>query len=130
MGRLYGRAKGAERVKSFVPFDKGKRMTIIAALGVEEIKTGLFGHWYTDGEIFLGFITDCLVPVLQTGDIVVMDNLSAHKVTGVKEAIEAAGAQLLYLPPYSPDLNFVKCYKIGSLLIYLMSMPCSLLKNN
>lgn len=88
-----------------MPIDKGKRMTLIAALGAEEIKAGLFGHWYTDGEIFLGFITDCLVPVLQTGDIVIMDNLSAYKVVRVKKAIEKTGAQLVYLPPYSPDLS-------------------------
>lgn len=105
MGRLYGRAKGAERIKSFTPFDKGKRITLIAALGAEEIKTGLFGHWYIDGVLFLEFIAHCLVPVLKAGDIIIMDNLSAHKVVGVKEAIESVNAQLIYLPPYSPDLS-------------------------
>lgn len=105
MSRLYGRAKGGERVNSFVPFDKGKRITLIAALGADEIKAGLFGHWYTDGKVFLEFINYHLVPTLQAHDIVIMDNLSAHKVLGVRESIEAAGARLLYLPPYSPDLS-------------------------
>ena len=55
--------------------------------------------------IFLTYVTQCLVPALRDGDIVVMDNLKQHKAAGVREAIEAAGAKLLYLPPYSPDLN-------------------------
>ena len=58
-----------------------------------------------DGEAFLVYVTRVLVPTLAPGDIVIMDNLPAHKVTGVREAIEAAGAELLYLPPYSPDFN-------------------------
>ena len=58
-----------------------------------------------DGEMFLAWVRQGLVPVLQTGDLVIMDNLATHKVAGVREAIEAAGARLLYLPPYSPDFN-------------------------
>jgi transposase len=57
------------------------------------------------GDIFLTYVEHCLAPTLAPGDIVVLDNLGAHKVAGVRQAIEAAGAQLLYLPPYSPDLN-------------------------
>jgi transposase len=59
----------------------------------------------TNGTRFRSYVTETLIPVLHPGDIVVMDNLQAHKVAGVREAIEAAGARLLYLPPYSPDLN-------------------------
>jgi transposase len=58
-----------------------------------------------DGEMFRAYVDQCLVPVLRPGDIVILDNLSSHKVRGVREAIAAAGAHLLYLPPYSPDLN-------------------------
>src|ERR1700726_1354206 len=58
-----------------------------------------------DGDCFLAYVEQVLAPTLVPGDIVVMDNLSSHKVTGIKEAIEAAGASLRYLPPYSPDLN-------------------------
>jgi transposase len=59
----------------------------------------------TDGDIFLAYIEQVLGPKLRPGDVVVMDNLSAHKVAGVEQLIQAAGAELLYLPPYSPDLN-------------------------
>jgi len=58
-----------------------------------------------NGELFLAYVEQVLAPTLTTGDIVIMDNLSSHKVAGVRQAIEAAGATLLYLPPYSPDLN-------------------------
>jgi transposase len=58
-----------------------------------------------DGEMFRAYVDQCLVPVLRPGDILILDNLSSHKVRGVREAIAAAGARLLYLPPYSPDLN-------------------------
>jgi transposase len=59
----------------------------------------------TDGEVFNAYVEQVLCAILRPGDVVVMDNLSAHKVTGIRERIEACGAQLLYLPPYSPDLN-------------------------
>jgi transposase len=58
-----------------------------------------------DGEMFRAYVDHCLAPVLRPGDVVILDNLSSHKVRGVREAIAAAGAHLLYLPPYSPDLN-------------------------
>jgi transposase len=63
-------------------------------------------HWkITDGAIFLAFLDQVLCPALQPGDVVVMDNLGSHKTPGVRQRIEQTGAQLLYLPPYSPDLN-------------------------
>jgi transposase len=105
MSRLYGRAQGKKRVKGFSRFHPGQRTTLIGALGRQGFKAGLFGSWYTDGSIFLTFIQQHLAPSLNPGDVVVMDNLSAHKVGGVKETIEKAGARLLYLPPYSPDLS-------------------------
>ena len=69
---------------------------MIAAMTIEEA---------TDADIFLAYLDHCLCPELRPGDVVVMDNLSSHKVKGVRERTEAAGAELLYLPPYSPDLN-------------------------
>lgn len=105
MSRLYGRGFRHERIKSFSPFNKGSRLTMIAAVGIDEIKAALFGQWHVDGEIFLQFIQECLVPVLLPGQYVLMDNLKAHKVSGVREAIESVGAKLVYLPPYSPDLS-------------------------
>jgi transposase len=71
-----------------------------------------------NGRIFRAYVERCLVPTLAPGDIVIMDNLRAHKVAGVREAIEAAGATLLYLPPYSPDLNPIELFfaKVKALL--------------
>lgn len=62
----------------------------------------------TDAAVFLAYVQDCLAPALRPGDVVVMDNLSSHKVKGVREAIEAVGAEVWYLPPYSPDLNQIE----------------------
>ena len=108
--RAYGRAVGQERVKSLAPFNKGKRLTMIAAIGVTEIKTALYGNWHVDGDIFTDFIKKCLVPTLEPGQIVIMDNLSTHKVVTIKPLIEGAGAQLIYLPPYSPDLTPIELF--------------------
>jgi transposase len=105
MTALYGRSFSHERTKSFSPFNKGIRVSLMAALGIDEIKAALFGQWHVNGEIFLQFIQECLVPVLEPGHIVFMDNLKAHKVCGVRESIEKVGASLIYLPPYSPDLS-------------------------
>ena len=105
MNRTYGRGLSGERVVSYAPCNKGTRVTMIAAIGVEEVKAATFGDWHVDGDIFLAFISRCLVPVLEPGNLVFLDNLKAHKVEGVREVIESAGAQLIYLPPYSPDLN-------------------------
>ncbi len=117
MTRNYGRGLSDERVKYFAPFSKGKRVTIIAAIGVGEIKTAMYGDWHLDGNIFICFIKQCLVPVLNSGQIVLMDNLRAHKVAEIKILIESTGAQLVYLPSYSPDFtpielfwSKIKCY--------------------
>lgn len=104
MSRLYGRGFRHKRIKSFAPFNKGTRVTLIAAIGIEEVKAAMFGQWHIDGDIFLQFIQKCLVPVLRPGQFVLMDNLNVHKVSGIRESIEAVGAKLVYLPPYSPDL--------------------------
>jgi len=69
------------------------------------VEAALYGEWSTNGEIFLEFVKNQLVPRLGNGKIVIMDNVSFHKIIGVKEAIEATGAQLFFLPPYSPDLS-------------------------
>lgn len=110
MSSLYGRAKSGQRVKSYEPFNKGSRVTMIAAIGLEEVIAASFGQWHVDGDIFLGFIEQCLAPALQPGQVVIMDNLSTHKVAGVREQIEATGARLVYLPPYSPDFNPIELF--------------------
>ncbi len=105
MTRLYGRAPVGERVVDHVPHGHWKTTTFLAALRVDRLSAPLVLDGPINGEAFLAWVKQFLVPTLKRGDIVVMDNLSSHKVEGVKEAVEAAGARLEYLPPYSPDLN-------------------------
>lgn len=107
MTRLYGRAAGGSRCVDYAPHGHWKTMTMLSAIrsdGVMREATTLF-EGATDGVIFLTYVQQYLAPALRPGDVVVMDNLSAHKVIGVREAIEAADCDLWYLPPYSPDLN-------------------------
>ena len=80
-------------------------MTILGAISTRGMIATMTIEEATDTEIFLAYLDHVLCPELRHGDVVVMDNLSSHKVKGVRERIEAAGAELLYLPPYSPDLN-------------------------
>ena len=105
MTRLHGRSPVGERCHDFVPGGHWKTTTFIAGLRLE----GMVAPWCLDGAMdgatFLTYVRHVLVPVLRPGDIVVCDNLGSHKVEGVREAIKAAGAVLLYLPAYSPDLN-------------------------
>jgi transposase len=103
--RLYGRASAGERALGSVPQNYGSNVTLLGALGVTGLTALMTIDGATDGEVFLAFVEQVLCPTLDPGDIVVMDNLSAHKVAGVRPAIEGRGAQLLYLPPYSPDLS-------------------------
>lgn len=110
MTRLYGRAAKGERVVDSVPQNYGENITMLAALTVSGIVAPMTINGAVDGAVFKEYIKQILAPVLKAGDCVVMDNLPAHKVKGIKELIEATGAQLIYLPPYSPDLNPIeKC---------------------
>lgn len=105
MTRLYGRAPVGERLIDKTPHGHWKTTTLIAALGVEGVRCSTLVDGAIDAEVFESFVEQVLVPELKPGDMVVMDNLSSHKRTRTRELIEAAGAGLLYLPPYSPDLN-------------------------
>jgi transposase len=80
-------------------------LTIIAAMTLEGIQTAVTIDAPCDGEIFRNFVRDALIPTLRPGQVVIMDNLQSHKVSGIRQAIESAGACLLYLPPYSPDFS-------------------------
>jgi len=105
MTRPYGRAPRGRRLVAAVPHGHWKTSTFIGALREDGlVAPGVF-EGAIDGRSFLAYVRQVLVPVPRPGDIVVLDNLGSHKVAGVRQAIEAAGAQLLYLPPYSPDLN-------------------------
>jgi transposase len=105
MTRLFGRAPRGERVIDRVPFSAWKTVTFVAALRHDGMTAPMMIKGAMNGEAFLAYLDQCLVPTLKRGDIVVMDNVSVHRVEGVREAIEAANATLRYLPPYSPDLN-------------------------
>lgn len=105
MERRYGRAPRGERCRIAVPHGHYKTTTITAALRTSGLVATSLLDGATNGTRFLSYVTDTLAPVLKPGDTVILDNLSAHKVSGVREAIEAAGARLLYLPSYSPDFN-------------------------
>ena len=105
MTRLYGRSTGGARIHETTPDGRWKILTILGAISTRGMIATMTIEAATDREIFLAYLDEVLCPNLRPGDVVVMDNLSSHKVTGVRERIEAAGAQLLYLPPYSPDLN-------------------------
>lgn len=105
MTRRHGRALRGERLVAAVPHGHWQTTTFIGALRSGGLTAPAVIDGAINGDIFLAYIRQMLVPTLKPGDIVVMDNLSSHKVAGVREAIEAVGAELRYLPPYSPDLN-------------------------
>jgi len=105
MARRYGRAPRGQRLLAKVPWGHWKTTTFVAALRWNGITAPAVFDGPIDGNCFLAYVEQVLAPTLQPGDIVVMDNLSSHKVAGVNQAIEAKGATLRYLPPYSPDLN-------------------------
>jgi transposase len=103
--RLYGRSERGRRLVGRVPHGHWKLLTIIAAMTVEGVLAAASIDASTDGNVFGEFIRDALVPSLRPGQVVVMDNLAAHKVAGIREAIEDAGCRVVYLPPYSPDFS-------------------------
>ena len=105
MVRLYGWAPVGHRLVDAVPHGHWKTSTFIAGLRQDRLVAPCVFNGAINGELFLAYVEQVLAPTLTRGDIVVMDNLGSHKVAGVRKAIEAAGARLLYLPPYSPDLN-------------------------
>ncbi len=105
MGRLRGLAPMGERCRAALPHGHWKTTTFTAGLRLGGISAPMLLDGPMSGPAFLAYVEQVLVPELSLGDIVVMDNLPAHKVSGVREAIEAAGASLMYLPPYSPDFN-------------------------
>lgn len=105
MARLRGRAPRGERCRAPIPHGHWKTTTFVGALRLEGMTAPMVLDGAMNGPAFLAYVEQVLVPTLSPGDIVVMDNLPAHKPTSVREAIEAAGAELRFLPPYSPDFN-------------------------
>lgn len=105
MARRYGRAWRGQRLVSQVPYGHWKTTTFLAALRLEGLTAPLVVEGAINGPLFRAYVEQHLRPTLRAGDIVLLDNLAAHKVAGVREVIESAQAQLVYLPPYSPDFN-------------------------
>lgn len=105
MTRLYGRAPTGQRVRDSVPTGTWNSTTLVAGVRASGPVAPLALSGAMDGEIFTVYAGDVLAPVLQPDDIVVMDNLSSHKNSKARAALEAAGVRILDLPPYSPDLN-------------------------
>jgi transposase len=105
MTRRYGRAPRGERVREATPAGHWSTLTLLGAMTRHGLLATMSVESPTDGDVFLAYLEHVLCPQLQPGQVVVMDNLSAHKVEGVRQRIEAAGAELRYLPSYSPDFN-------------------------
>jgi transposase len=105
MTRIYGRRADGRRIHETTPGAHWKIRTILGAMRLSGITAAMTIEEATDADIFLTYVEQILCPTLQPGDVVVMDNLSSHKVNGVSQLIAARGASVLYLPPYSPDLN-------------------------
>jgi transposase len=105
MARRYGRAPAGERLVEAIPHGHWKVTTFVAALRCDGLVAPMVCDGAINGDLFVAYVEEVLVPTLRAGDVVIMDNLSSHKRKEVREAIEKAGCQLWYLPPYSPDLN-------------------------
>jgi len=105
MTRLYGRGMTGERIVDYTPDIRFERTSLLSSVRANGDMAPLVFKGSLNGELFKEYIVKCLVPTLHKDDIVIMDNLTSHKVKGIVEPIIAAGAQVVYLPPYSPDLN-------------------------
>lgn len=118
MARKYGRSPRGERLVGTVPHGHWKTTTFVAALSAVGMVAPMVVDGAMTGDLFVAYVEQVLVPTLKPGDVVVMDNLSSHKRQRVREAIEAAGGTLLYLPAYSPDMNPIELAfsKLKSLL--------------
>ncbi len=118
MTRRYGRAPRGRRCIGSAPHGHWKTTTFVGALRCCRLTAPMVTDEPMDGEMFLAYVRQFLCPTLRPGDIVILDNLSSHKVAGVEKAITATGATVLYLPPYSPDLNPIEKFfsKLKALL--------------
>lgn len=105
MTRLYGRAPRGERALGSAPQNYGENITMLGALSATGLSALMTVNGATDGEVFATFVREVLAPTLRVGEVVVLDNLGAHRSAAAREAVEARGARLVFLPPYSPDLN-------------------------
>ena len=105
MARLHGRAPRGRRLRAAIPHGHWKTTTFVGALRLSGMTAPMVLDGPMTGAWFLAYVQQVLAPTLRKGDVVMLDNLPAHKISAVREAVEATGAQLLFLPPYSPDFN-------------------------
>jgi len=121
MTRLFARAPKGQRAFAHRPYQRGKNVTIISAMNYQGILATMTLEGYMDGDAFLAYVEHVLVPEISAGQIIVMDNLSSHKMKEVIPLIEQAGATVLYLPPYSPELSPIElCWsKLKDCIRYL-----------
>jgi transposase len=105
MTSRYGRAAGGARVVESVPLHSGAQTTTLAVVGLTGLAAPLVIEGAVNGSVFYGYIAQCVAPTLEPGDILFLDNLSAHKVQGLEALVQARGARVVYLPPYSSDFN-------------------------
>lgn len=105
MARLYGRAARGERARGAVPHGRWERLTVLGGLTLGGLTACMSLEGAADTEAMIAFVRQVLVPTLVPGQVVVLDNLSVHRAARVRVLIERAGCRLLFLPPYSPDMN-------------------------
>jgi Transposase and inactivated derivatives len=105
MARLWGRARRGERCRAPIPHGHWKTTTFVGGLRLGGMTAPMVLDGAMNGPAFVAYVEQVLTPTLRPGDVVVMDNLPAHKLAAVREVIERAGAELRFLPPYSPDFN-------------------------
>ena len=131
MTRLYGRASTTERVNDYVPDVRFERTSIIGVLGLDGVTAPMTFKGTLNGDLFGGYVEQILAPAISPGDIVVMDNYSVHKVTGVLDPIYEKGAAVMFLPEYSPDLNPIELMwsKMKSILRKLKPRTADELEN-
>jgi transposase len=123
MTRLRGRAPLGERLLAKVPHGHWKTTTLIAALDSNGVRCSTVVDGAINADVFEAFVEQVLLPQLKGGDVVILDNLSSHKRSRTRELIESAGAKLLFLPPYSPDLNPIEMV-FSKLKQLLRSLAC------
>lgn len=110
MTRVYGRALRGQQVHDTVPRNRGRVTTMIGAMSAEGIVAMATIEAATDGEVFTAFVEQVLIPVLKPGDILVWDNLGAHKLKSIRDRLASIGVSVVFLPPYSPDLNPIELF--------------------
>ena len=128
MSPRYGRGYKGERVKSSAPYQRGNKITMIGAISIYQVEASMYGSWSADGEIFVEFVERSLKPILKPNHVVVMDNVSFHKNQQARTLIESKGAQILYLPPYHPELNPIE-EMWSKIKIYLRRLSARTLKD-